>query len=103
MKIQHTPKPWVIKGNDAINAGPIQIAYFLNDRIGIKEAKANACIIAAAPELLEACEILQRICGIQANLASTASDTDKKRFIGMVYELCNEIVNPAIAKARGAI
>lgn len=69
MSAQHTPGPWsadsrgggVIKGSKiyeyARGANTRQLALAcLHDDLGPEERDANVCLIAAAPELLAACE-----------------------------------------------
>lgn len=66
-KTQHTPGPWIqkkqgvtgVKNNNFLQNAEIYIAItyppeFVNENIlSVAEANANACLIAAAPELLE--------------------------------------------------
>ena len=63
MKTQHTPGPWTHKATASL--GPQYAVYGESDRTGRdvavvynngNEAEANARLIAAAPELLEALE-----------------------------------------------
>lgn len=59
----HTPGPWV--ANERNVAGVIEITaddYYIADVIGglVERQKANAHLIAAAPELLEACKAQHR-------------------------------------------
>lgn len=93
MSAQHTPGPWVVAGPDAAS-GP----GYVMTRGGTYVAKplinydANARLIAAAPELLEALE----------GLLSFAEDVEAKALVG--DEGCLwpvEIARFAIAKARG--
>ena len=64
---KHTPGPWEIINHPAETDGPyVQGPTGTNDahivaRIYGPDAKANARLIAAAPELLEACEYVARI------------------------------------------
>jgi hypothetical protein len=57
MTTQHTQGPWVVNGNQvhAVNKHETFVADVF-DQNG--DAKANARLIAAAPELLEALELL---------------------------------------------
>lgn len=51
--MKHTPAPWDIRTQKDARA----TYHLVNTRIETKEeADANACLIAAAPELLEACK-----------------------------------------------
>lgn len=76
MSAQHTPGPWEVESEDSIVGmpcvsadsefgdwivctldGPTDMAGFCIDRMSaptIAQIRANACLIAAAPELLEA-------------------------------------------------
>lgn len=72
--MKHTPAPWGISGNH-VDSGNIQIGsqkdYVAeiyptpNDEVGkipnLEESLANAKLIAAAPELLEACRSAKRL------------------------------------------
>lgn len=67
MEFKHTPAPWdsVVSANlelpsGIIKSGKKSIAHTLQKEVGAEQAKANANLIAAAPELLEA---LQEIVG----------------------------------------
>ncbi len=82
MKPQHTPAPWVIKGQDII--GNEQNGYICT----WSGRKADAHLIAAAPELMKALENL-----LTAVNKGTA-------FIGNPDRPC-EKANAAIAKAKG--
>lgn len=61
MKTEHTPGPWYIEENSFVvkkHAGQIiTITAALDGRIDNIERAANAKLIAAAPELLEACKL----------------------------------------------
>lgn len=90
MTTQHTPAPWDINGQ-TITSGETAIAQFFQSKGNVEhqhydnpkkdEAQANARLIAAAPELLEALKKIHAICG---NTLST-----------------HEIARAAIAKAEG--
>lgn len=62
MSTQHTPGPWVAFADHPEGAIPVRAdgllvavcRYSQNPRIGKENAEANAHLIAAAPELLEA-------------------------------------------------
>lgn len=94
---QHTPGPWYIKriGNE-INAGSWEILCQLDDsfvaqlyrinKIPHKEVKANARLIAAAPELLKALNMIV--------------NTENQDYITTVRTM-REIAKQAIAKAEG--
>lgn len=50
---EHTPGPWGLN-NDYIGSMEGEIAQVISENVGILENEANARLIAAAPELLEA-------------------------------------------------
>lgn len=61
-KAKHTPGPWAIYHN-ALHNRPTILVVKKSDESAIceswgnnEEAKANACLIATAPELLETCK-----------------------------------------------
>jgi hypothetical protein len=81
MKPEHTPGPWEVNGN-AIEGGNMHLASVIDERdipIDATEVDANARLMAAAPDLLEALQL-------------AAPHTS-----GKVYRLCLA----AIAKATG--
>ena len=57
MKLQHTPGPWVVYDDDFIRSNRTTICQFFNrddeSFTDSDEQKANARLIAAAPEMLE--------------------------------------------------
>lgn len=57
MNTQHTPAPWVVSDNAVFgNHGIIKpLIADLDGRFDDDESKANARLIAGAPELLDAC------------------------------------------------
>jgi hypothetical protein len=72
MKTLHTPGPWVNKGgnskgqrcishenqNDVVFIAGVEIPIHDSDNLTKEQAEANAHLIAAAPELLEAAQAL---------------------------------------------
>jgi hypothetical protein len=56
---EHTPGPWIVDYDGNICAGPDKhlLAYVVPDPTWGIDAEANARLIAAAPDLLAACEI----------------------------------------------
>ena len=65
MKTNHTPGPWRVKkrkmdarifGN--VDGGPIATVHYVIENASNPHDEANARLIAAAPELLEALELL---------------------------------------------
>lgn len=95
-EVNHTPGPWTAKRiNNSTGETLYHIHMFVEPSVcgmwappGNIEAKANAHLIAAAPELLAACEA--------AKLAFRAIGQREKDYS---YEL--RLLNEAIAKAKG--
>lgn len=93
-RIAHTPGPWARDGvtvfadlGDGINA--CDIAVMINDGVlPLAQKEANACLIAAAPDLLEACKLAKSTLNVNGH-------TEQER-AGAV-----RICNAAIAKAEG--
>lgn len=107
MSPQHTPGPWYI-------AGPTQ--YLNQLRIGPcigviygagKELEANASLIAAAPDLLEALKAQERHEWAKRNLESIGADVLHQAKLALVMEVertgheANAARKAAIAKAEG--
>lgn len=102
MKTSHTPGPWEVfdsmedgdtYGIDGADGSAVVYYGYRNKEEGIPE-KANARLIAAAPELLEALEALDNY--VSNNLTTeypTGVDINAAPF---------EVARAAIAKARGA-
>ncbi len=98
--MKHTPGPWKIEripieskggSNTCWKIGPFHACIYDDWRpreIGISEGEneANARLIAAAPELLEACNAARRF--VAADSVMTISE-------------CLQILDMAIAKAEG--
>lgn len=94
-----TPGPWLNAGRSAgshIHADKGEVAW-LRSYIGIdddKEIEANARLIAAAPELLEALIAAKKVCDVAAQMTGCRSDDD------FVWGAQKKI-DAAIAKALG--
>ena len=90
--MKHTPGPWKARGSQVTasclaysNSRPNQVCYVELDGTPDGEVKANAALIAAAPEMLEALKAVEkRVCCTE----ETCND-------------CGGIVRAAIAKAQG--
>lgn len=82
---KHTPAPWHVANGVQIRSERDQIAKVWMMRHG--EGKANAHLIAAAPELLEA--LAQFVAWVDAPCESAFSDSQLEK------------ARAAIAKARG--
>lgn len=92
---QHTPGPWQFRdgGIETLNYHPIAR---INDDPAFKvQMEANARLIAAAPELLEAAE--QSLIHLEVMVLPYAKDKDEISSVKDVIEICKA----AIAKARG--
>lgn len=112
MEIKHTPGPWVVGASDFLEQwvcidAPIgdrdldykswegiAMAYGCEESPskGLEKAKANAQLIAAAPELLE---VLESICAMQARNYGDATQTH----LDLPY--LTDKARAAIAKAKG--
>lgn len=97
-KAQHTPGPWTIEAPSKGSPVPIihgadysEVASVFADE-GEDQRNANACLIAAAPELLAALEL-----AIKSRLLSIDYDRNRTR------EACDirRAMIAAIAKAHG--
>lgn len=94
MEFKGTPAPWesltateLELPSGIIKSGEKSIAYTLQKEVGAEQAKANAHLIAAAPELLEALIEMQR--------------NGRKQGWNDKYESSMEKARLAIAKALG--
>lgn len=100
MKSKHTPGPWEYAENSANNfdvfgAGDtveVAVVWGLDDPLKA-EREANARLIAAAPELLEALEDSLDLFGVFLD-HSDKGNTDMHRALGVK-------IRAAIAKAKG--
>lgn len=104
---KHTPGPWQADLGEAFHireqdGGRVAQLVFTNGRHGMKgrrngnEVAANARLIAAAPDLLEALEEIRDI------LWSRPDISDRLRpLMGFAEEATNQKAARAIAKARG--
>lgn len=91
--IQHTPGPWMVNGT-AIEGGDMHLASVIDARdnpIDAVEVEANARLMAAAPELLEA---LQKI-------AEVAGDPRLRVNSERAYAYIHKTALSAIAEAEG--
>lgn len=101
----HTPGPWSywsgynpfdkLEAQVTANGGDIVIASYNSL---IEQGEANACLMAAAPELLKALERIAREhdCGCAPCVGSCRS----KEALEITVEEIQEIARAAIAKAR---
>lgn len=89
METKHTPGPWVAR----LEKDGWVVAHNTYDCVAyirtLTVADANAALIAAAPELLEACQ------AASAYLADPASEFEKNR------KVATEMIHSAIARAKG--
>ena len=64
-KVTHTPGPWLVEDCTPGESTGLRFAINSKDNViarttdGWKEAQANARLIAAAPEMLEMCKLLE--------------------------------------------
>lgn len=88
---QHTPGPWIVQGDTYVTVNSLIIAHCKQaGNTTLEEAQANARLIAAAPELLEA---LEDLIGYAEH---RFGDNDYYKNHG-----CMNKARAAIAKARG--
>ena len=99
MNTQHTPGPWAVGSEgghiETANAWRMSIAICYNkdskaDGVSKEAFEANARLIAAAPDLLEALQLCE------GNIASLLWSTHPK-----VYSMWLDVVRAAIDKAIG--
>lgn len=95
--IKHTPGPWHIASGGAVIGRECAVAvvntYTALQKLTDAEREANACLIAAAPELLAALEWI-----IEA-----ADDSDNMKATDLVECIPWESIRAAIAKAKGGV
>ena len=97
MSAKHTPGPWFVRkggsawGNFSIDGD----VFFIAETIGglDKEEKANAHLIAAAPDLLEALRALVDDIGERFNISSQSTNPGMRDAVNQA--------RAAIAKAEG--
>lgn len=58
MKIKHTPGPWYIENNEVMGDAVVSKSKIIGFNKGNRDWKANARLIAAAPEAVAACRDL---------------------------------------------
>ena len=92
--IKHAPGPWVVQGrwvNRHVNAAAVAQVYCGG---GVEEPRraANARLIAAAPDMLEALEHMTAVCEVQVKPWSLTTGMRREAY---------ERAAAAIAKAKG--
>ena len=98
---QHTPGPWMVTLDECKivrvqdDHTTVLVAYLER---GFDTQRANACLIAAAPELLEACHRVVEALYPEAEQA--AGDDEEHPIIEEHREIINQC-RAAIAKAEG--
>ena len=95
MKTTHTPGPWIVRGGNVIESlSRVYVAKaWMTDG---EEECANARLIAASPELFDACKAFVK------HIESLPDDTEKCRHLRLGLEnRPGELLIEAIAKAEG--
>ncbi len=104
VSVTHTPGPWVQKGNGIfyrLSSGLTEkIATVHGGKFG--DPHPNACLIAAAPELLEAAKLATKLCKLITQWANAEQSASYFIMDKIVY-LAQDNVQPAkaVAKAEG--
>ncbi len=93
-KPKHTEGPWIVLDLGEIVAEDDLEVLVATIDLGTAEGEANARLIAAAPDLLDALKACARILPNYASLGKTALDDE-------ACDAVIEQVNEAIAKAEG--
>jgi len=86
----HTPGPWTVDGHYILSrCGNYHLTFLTNADVDqIEEWKANASLISAAPELLEALEMLM------------AQEPSESCNVNAYDRACWQYANEAISKAK---
>ena len=103
---QHTPGPWYVgtKGSRHFIDGADELTVAYLDRAGVRERltiEANAQLIAAAPDMLEALRAIVAALSQPAQRADV-TDADRSRLAGMVNILRGDATF-AVNAAQSAI
>jgi hypothetical protein len=100
--MKHTPGPWRIADEGSSEDGPLIIApddfAFVQVYGNNKKAKANARLIAAAPEMFEALKLLQKL------MPQMMGNGNVARSFGIDFGLMNEALiamDKSVWKAEG--
>ncbi|HEJ3436103.1 TPA: hypothetical protein SL386_001658 [Pseudomonas aeruginosa] len=105
---KHTPGPWgqdkwgslqTEGGQDVLLRGITTISAGSDERIA--EAEANTRLIAAAPELLEACQSFSRLHGRLWDVVEPSGSGFLSPESVKEYDAIHELMTTAIAKATG--
>lgn len=98
---QHTPAPWVIDTRSgytdiiATENTTQKVAMIHGEDINLEEIEANAHLIASAPELLEACEMVRDLVRDHICASHDISEASAIRITKLGY------LDAAINKAKG--
>ena len=107
MQHQHTPGPWIIEAetchtgdiatvhNTAEKWVTIYAPHWMETGMGEHEQSANARLIAAAPELLEALKAMLEVHGVRQEHANASVE------IPQSWVDLSDVARTAIAKATG--
>ena len=97
MTSKHTPGPWTIEGETLVIGRGLFVCKMSTNTMAALERRANARLIAAAPELLEALKAVQQQCFFDDDNGTIGVSED----VVIPPDLFNRIC-AAIAKATGA-
>lgn len=116
---EHTPGPWVLKPARSIVGGwavwaeyepgkhcqVADIEPWPNDPDTAPESEANARLIAAAPDLLAACEAAETILSLVSTWCADETPSGQRcnECLGCLNNAASRAVMAAIAKARGEV
>ena len=100
--MKHTPGPWIADGLTIFSDIDRPIASTKETPVSDEEAKANARLIAASPEMLKALEvILKELERDVMRLSNSLRRGDQS--LGYTLSFCRARAIEAIAKASGGV
>ena len=107
-KPKHTPGPWRKQGNiifgNAIGTSVCKLytQHIPNEKSGAVEERANAQLIAAAPDMLEALEIVFELIDSGQLVRDISKDHESDFSLKMLKFVPKlQLINKAITKANG--
>ncbi|MFU7071278.1 hypothetical protein ACM75K_29005 [Pseudomonas aeruginosa] len=106
---KHTPGPWFVNGRESytkyvearIGGGLLQEVAACGPTEQQEQQEANARLIAAAPELLEACQSFSRLHGRLWDVVEPSGSGFLSPESVKEYDAIHELMTTAIAKATG--